>query len=323
MNVLKEYLHWIKTWKSLPVTDWIRAGIAYRKREYEQAAKLYESGLQGREDHLAGHCARLDLAHCYFRLRRFSDCELMLLECIERRKDSRLARLRLVRLYLWLGRFRCARKAIDDMDPAVVQTNVEMKRLHLYILSQSSDRSAYEAVLSEHLRSISQRGAFETVALLIQSARLNMFAEQGVFSDSVEHLLSAEDLGAEGFLLIAEFYLEQRKVFSARRVLHMALRYGIQHPHIQALLAETYLQSGTLYNAVFSVQLALDAVQRTDWSALKPMKILAEAYLHSGDQLAALAVARKAAALSERCNDRQPGIAEFIAELSENGPLLA
>ena len=60
------------------------------------------------------------------------------------------------------------------------------------------------------------------------------------------------------------------------------------------MLAETYLRSGTMYNAAFGKQLATQACIATNWLSPREMHVLAEAYYHTGDKLAALLTASKA-----------------------------
>ncbi|NDC38365.1 MAG: hypothetical protein EBZ48_09980, partial [Proteobacteria bacterium] len=88
--------------------------------------------------------------------------------------------------------------------------------------------------------------------------------------------------------------LTEGEVMPARRLLRRALVKLPENPQILSLLAQSYLQSGALYNAEYARQLATEACQRSEWSSPRELHILAEAFYHIGDKASALIIASKA-----------------------------
>ena len=66
---------WWKTWKTIPILEWVQAAALFRSGEYRLAEKFYRKGLKRHPNHIAHHCARLDLAYCLFKLGRLAEAE--------------------------------------------------------------------------------------------------------------------------------------------------------------------------------------------------------------------------------------------------------
>jgi predicted Zn-dependent protease len=111
---------------------------------------------------------------------------------------------------------------------------------------------------------------------------------------TIERLASESPALFEAVLSHSEILLRDGKVLHARRHLRRALAVAPGHPRLLSLLAESYLKSGTLYNSSYARQLATEACVASQWLSPREMHILAEAYYHSDDKLAALLIASKA-----------------------------
>ncbi len=256
------------------------------------AIPYYERGLKSYKNHPASHCARLDLAQCLFTEGRFMDAEQHLKAVATKIPSSREAQLRLARLQLWSGRSLDAawtlRRALRTLknDPKILG-------LFLYaVLDNEGPRFLLDEGL-ELVKRLPERGnnvLLEAVLAKIEYDKQKSLPARNAFLVFLEN----EDIPAEVYIMVAEMYIRTRETFRARDILREALEKNPEHPRILSLLAETYLKSGTVYNASYARQLAEKACQKASWLSPREMHVLAEAYYHLDDKISALIVASKA-----------------------------
>ncbi|MBX7144153.1 MAG: tetratricopeptide repeat protein [Oligoflexia bacterium] len=295
---------WWKTWRTLPVFAWVKAAAMYRQGKFVDAERLYRKGLRTSHSHPAQYCARLDLSYCLFRMGKLEAAEEELQKVVAMLPNSREAQLRLARLQLWRGESLQAawtmRRALRNLAP-----DVEMASL---FLGAAIDARAPKYLLEEALRTLQsvQTDDDSDVRAKAFVARAQMIMRR---PGTPEHQLARTQLaqvasrpGApfECVIAFGEVLIEEGKVALARRLLRRALHASSEYPRLLSLLAETYLRSGTFYNADYARQLATTACQKTSWTSPREMHILAEAFYHCGDKISALVVASRAKELGSK-----------------------
>lgn len=297
-------LKWWRTWRTLPVFAWVKAASLYRKGKFEDAAQLYRKGLRRAQNHPAHYCARLDLAYCLFRLGKLEAAEEELQKVVSLVPNSREAQLRLARLQLWRGESLQAawtmRRALRNIAP-----DAEIACL---FLGSAIDARAPRYLLEEALRALqsAQTGDESDVRANAFIARAQMILrkvgtpEYQLARTQLAQIASRPGAPFESVIAFGEVLIEEGKVALARRLLRRALHSSSEYPRLLSLLAETYLRSGTFYNADYARQLATTACQKTSWTSPREMHILAEAFYHCGDKISALVVASKAKELGSR-----------------------
>jgi predicted Zn-dependent protease len=287
------YAKWCITWRSWPVPAWVRAAGLYRSGSYEEAARHYLEGLQKHPQHRAQLCARMDLAYCMFKLGKFEQAEDMLRAVLAESPFNREASIRLAQVQLWTGFALEAawtmRRALRSLPP-----DPELVGLFLTAVIESEAPSFLfdEAIAAS--KSIRDLGS-DSPKLEIARARLMLRrGDRETGRARLVALVSQPKTCLEAILAFAEVLLEENAVEQCRRHLQRALRAAPNHPRVLSMLAQTYLKSGENYNALFALQLATSSCQSTKWTNPRDMHILAEAYQHLGDKMAALLMASKA-----------------------------
>lgn len=287
------YYRWWKTWKSLPVFTWVRASAMYRAGRYDLAIQQYKRGLESSPEHPARHSARLDLAYCLFKTRKFNEALEVLRTIITEAPQMRDAYLRMARIQTWMGHSLDAawtiRRALQRMD-----ADAELVALFLINVVEH-DGTAY--LLQEAYKYADQLDNTTKDHPLLRTA----FAKALIYGtdkqQGKEQLLrvcAQVNCPCEALILHAEFLLEEGSIADARHELKKALALIPDHPRVLSLLAESYLSSGPFYNADYAKQLATSACQNSQWFSPRELHILAESYFHTGDKISALVIASKA-----------------------------
>lgn len=286
-------LKWWRTWGTLPVFSWVRAASSYRRGDFQKAETLYLSGLKRHKGHPAEAYARLDLAYCLFKNGKIEQAERELRLVISSVNNPREALLRLARLQLWSGRPLEAawtvRRMLRDFQPdadmvEVLSLSVIENRGPVYL-----HREAMEA-----LKKLDEAQKQETRIRAVR-AGLNLCKNPCEEAQmELEELAASGQADFETLTILSELLLKAGKVAHARMYLKRALAREASHPRVLGLLAETYLSEGSLFNALFAVQLATAACQNSQWLSVRAMHVLALAYRSSGDSQTALIMAEKA-----------------------------
>ena len=287
------YISWVKTWKTLPVMSWVKANNCYKEKRYDLARHYYKIGLDRHPTHVASYAARLDLAYCYFKLRKFDEAQEQLRTLINAMPNFREAHVRLARIQSWMGHSLDAawtlRRAIQQFKP-----DKELVSLFLYNITEHESTSylIHEAVkYAEELREE------KTPNLFLDTAFAKLDLHRGNKEAAKEKLLqicAQVQRPFEALMLLAEVFLIDNEVEKSRSELKHLMKKVSDHPRVLSLLAETYLKSGDSYNAEYANQLATSACQNSQWSSPRELHILAESFYHQGDKISALVLASKA-----------------------------
>jgi predicted Zn-dependent protease len=292
-SILKVFKQWWKTWGTLPVYSWVKAAALYRLGQYSTAKKYYEKGLKSNPSHPASNCARIDLAYCLFKLGKFEESERYLRNVTTNDPENREAYERLGKLHLWTGNYVEAawnyRRGLqyfpEDLD---FTFNFLFSVLGNggpgYLLQEA--KKSIEIIpnkKSEHIK-------YQLAVTLLTWYK----GQKEEAENKLKELVTLESVPIEALISYAEILLEQGKITHARRYLRIALSKSSNHPRVLTLLADSYLQPGPFYNAVYARQLASTAAQNTAWLSPFAMHTLADAYYHEGDKMSALIMASKA-----------------------------
>lgn len=293
LTPLKVWTQWWRTWGTLPVRSWIRAANLYRQGNYYEAEQLYRIGLEKHEKHPARVSALLDLSYCLFKQRKIAEAEKELRVVVASFPDHREAYIRLARIQLWVGRSADAsftlRRGAErfDADP-------EISALLLFALI---DHRASRHLIGEATQ-LAKR-AIEKVPghklLRVAQARCLFHTGERDRGRTLAQGLALEEPALfEAVVAYAEILLEEKKIDEGMLHLRRALHVSPAHPRVLSLMARAYLAESEHYNPDFCQQLATAACQSSAWSSPRDMQVLAEAYLRTGDRLAALITASKA-----------------------------
>lgn len=292
---------WWTTWRTLPVISWVKAANLYRAGNFNEAEIHYARGLKRYAHHPAQFCARLDYAYCLFKSKKFDEAEKQLRTVISGLPKIAEGYLRLARLQLWTGHSLdaawTARRGIAE-----VGALPELAALFLYSVVENGGPQymlrealkAAEDVEAEHDHAPLKK----LIAARARQAYVDSKSE-GALKD-LRDIAEEKDAPFEAILMYAETLLDMERVAEARQELRRALGAAPEHPRVLSLLAETYLRSGIFYEPNYAQQLAAAACQCTNWQSPREMHILAEAYYHSGDKIAALVTASKAKQVGSR-----------------------
>jgi predicted Zn-dependent protease len=290
------YIKWWKTWKSLPVRQWLKASVAYRQGSYELAADLYQKGLIANPNHRAESSAKLDLSYCLFQLGKIDESQQILKNLIYKKEISKMAYRRLIKQQILLGNYIeaawSARRALQEFKGdayfesyfifAVVENPVPSHLLQeLKDLCGSNSSSEYESALR-----MTGQAVYE-LALGKKERASKIFAQ----------VLLKPHSPFEAYLYYGQMLLKENEIMHARKYLRIAMQIQPNSPKVLALFAETYLKPGIFYRPEFAAQLAISAAQKSFWQNPWILEALATAYHASGDKMSALVIASKAQAI--------------------------
>ncbi len=311
---------WISAWKSAPVASWIKASALYEAGDFTHAIGLYKRGLEKYPHNPARINAMLDLSHCLFRVRKFSESEMYLKQIVAEAPDLREGYIRLARLQLWLG---YGLDAIATTRVAVLRFGADPELATIFI-NASLDCGGTREHLAEAREIVGQfhcdGGGFPRFE--VATVRLAL-AETGAleFRDRLSQLASLDKGPFDAVLAFAEVLLSEGKINYARHHLRRALSIAPEHPTVLRLLARTYLQqTDVVFNPDYARQLATSACQSTGWLSIRDLVALAQSYIACGEQAEALLTALKAKELSARFAGAIPEAAR-IEELLQQGAL--
>jgi tetratricopeptide (TPR) repeat protein len=287
------YYRWWKTWKRFPVFSWVRASSLYRAGRYDLAIEQYQKGLKSNTDHPARQSARLDLAYCYFKVRRFKDALDILKTIINEDHLNRDAYLRTARIQSWMGHSLDAawtmRRALQRLEP-------DPELVALFLLNVvEHDGTAY--LVQEAFKYGEKLDPAYKDHPLLKTAYAKAQLYTGDRDQGRAQLLSIcsqVNAPCDAFVLNAEILVKEGNIAEARHELKKAMSIIPDHPRVLSLSAETYLTSGPFYNNDYAKQLATLACQSSQWCSPRDLHILAEAYFHCGDKISALVIASKA-----------------------------
>lgn len=289
----KTYFQWWKTWGRAPVVSWIKAASHYRAGRYDIAHNFYRKGISSHPQHPARHSARLDLAYCLFKMRKFDEAQEQLRLVITQMPETREAHLRLARIQMWIGH---SLDAAWTMRRALQKLPVSPEMVALFIINVV-DHEGMDYLLQEALGYVENLSAAQRDNLLLQSAFAKLDLKHGrkdAARDKLIGICSQTHCPFEAVLMLGEIFLEEGDLVQARNELKRAMGVAAEHPRVLSLFAETYLKSGSFYNPDYARQLAVSACQNSQWSSPRELHILAEAYFHTGDKISALVLASKA-----------------------------
>lgn len=303
----RNYVVWIRRWRSLPVPTWIEGAELYQKGDFQKAAALYKRGLASNPGSRAKINALLDLSHCLFRLQEFDEAEMYLRQATASFPDVREGYVRLVRLQLWLG---YSSEALWTMRQCIRRISVDPELVALFI-NAVVDSGAEEAAVQEARNLLDHvhcdAGGFP--GLEVARARLTLAQSHCLVSRGELSKLAALDRGPfDAVVAYAEVLVSEGKLAYARHHLHRALIVAPEHPKVLRLLALSYLHEGALFEPEYAVQLAVRACQVTGWRGIHELYILAQAYIAQDDKMAALMAATRAKTIASRLIGGHPGV---------------
>ncbi len=290
---LESYKVWIKTWRTLPVVSWVKAADLYRKSEFKRAAELYEIGLSKHPFHEAAYCARLDLAHCKFKLGLFSESKDLLKNLISQIPTLREAYLRLARVQMWIGENLEAawtmRRALRE-----IKADGEMVATFTLAVLEHGGAAYLFKECEETFASLSDEEKAHK-KLLVARARLEL--SRGDYQKGraqITAMVAGSDAPIEAVVAYGELLLKEGRIPMARLQLRRALAVLPNSPKLLTLMAELYLKNGQEFNPEFARQNATSACQSSGWLSPEALHVLAEAFKALDDRLSALATAVRA-----------------------------
>ncbi|MCB0320901.1 MAG: hypothetical protein KDD60_08235, partial [Bdellovibrionales bacterium] len=285
---------WVTTWRTWPVFDWINAAEYYRSGKYLDAERSYKQGLEKHPFHPARFCAAMDLTRCLIAQEKYEAADKYLRRLSAELPRSRRVHTALFDLQLRLG---LTLEAAWTLRRAAryIALDEELTGRYFYCVV---DNGGPSFLLDEVRKLVGGVKIAGKSTLLIRAAEVRHTLEtQGYVPKllkALETMADEESAGMEVVLLAAEALLRSGKIASARRVLRKGMKLDSSYPRVLSLFAETYLRAGPFYQPDYALQLASDACRKSAWKSPREMHVLAEAYFHLNDHLAALATAQRA-----------------------------
>lgn len=299
LNSLTLYLRWWKTWKTLPVRQWVKAAKFYRVGQFKEAETFYLEGLERFDKHPARFSARLDLAFCLFKNKKYDEARDQLERVIIAEPRIKESYLRLARLQLWLGHTVeatwTARRALQ-----ILQPDGELLGLFLYAALENHSTQQFITEGLEIYKELPQEDQFNPL-LQLALAKREITTNRTIRPWRPIHpMLSGELQSVEAMTYHGELLFKEGDIDQARHQLQRALSYRPDSPQILSLLAKIYLTEGEHHNVSFALQLAQNACQNSGWKNPKALHVLANCYAEQGDKMSALLIASKAKDVSSR-----------------------
>lgn len=296
---LKVYVKWWKTWRSLPVREWVKGATLYREGKFSAAEQWYGRGLARFPHHPAAHTARLDYAYCLFKSGKLNDAEEQLRRTISQNPTSREAHLRLARLQSWCG---CSLEAAWTVRRALQHVPADADLIATYLMAVVENGGPGYLVREASNMAAKLLTEPET-HLRLETALIHLALFRGRKSDSLQRLREISSQPKAPFdavVLLASQLLDQGNIANARHHMRRALSVAPNHPRVLSLLAMSYLKPGIFHNPHFAVQLATESCKSTQWRSPRDMHVLAEAYRANDDKMAALLIASRAKEVGSR-----------------------
>jgi tetratricopeptide (TPR) repeat protein len=311
----KVVYRWWKLWGTLPVMSWVKGASLYRSGRFEEAVSLYRKGLKEIKQHPARNSARIDLAYCLFKSKRFEEAEHELRSVIKSSPKFKDAYLRLAHLKLWVGHTFEAAMALKNALQHF-SSDVEIVSLYLICVLDNVNTSSMLEEALEYFRALTPQssssfhytykkddGKNVVPTEKQHKSKLYDVAKGMLIYSSGEKLRGLEILDSlcedenphfEALLYFSECLIHENRITLARQYLKKALHIRPDYPYTLSLLAKTYLSESMVYNPEYALQLAITACQSSGWMSPRDMHMLAECYRVLGDKMTALLVANKA-----------------------------
>jgi len=288
-KVLSHIRKWLTTFGAFPVWDWTHAIELYKTGNYEQAAILYQHGLESHPHHPAKLAAQIDLAECLLKLNRLEDAETLLNDILNSSPKRTDIAVKLAHLYNLTG-FHTKEALIWQK---IVEKNPEPDYIASFVLSVLNMQGS-QALLENAVCYLSALNLKKLNAVRIEVARaiLTIKKNNKEGLETLKQLAEIPNAPLETFTWLAKILLENNETSKAREYLHNVI--ASNHPEVYNLLAQSYLVKGAEFNPEFASQLALKACQTSNW--LNPLHAytLAQALHLMGDNMAALLAISKA-----------------------------
>jgi len=287
------YKTWIKTWRTMPIRPWIKAAELYRQGKFAKAAELYKKGLDKHPLHEAAYCARLDLAHCLFKLGRFSESKELHRNIITQIPTLKEAYVRLARVQMWVGENL---EAAWTMRRALRELNHDGEMVGIFTLA-ILDHGGASYLFKEAEEAIRNLPEAERLHRKMETASARLELSRGDYQKgrtALGALVTGAEAHFDAVVAYGEVLLKEGRLPLARQQFRRALLVNPNHPRVLTLLAETYLKSGPMNSPEFAKQLATSACQNSGWMSPEALHVLAEAYKALDDNLSALATAVRA-----------------------------
>lgn len=293
LDCISNYIEWCKTWKSLPVISWVRAAEFYKRGNFESAAILYKKGIKAHPFHDASYCARLDIAHCYFKLSQFEKAKEELKLVINLIPELKEAYVRLARIQMWVGENM---EAVWTMRKAIRNLDIDAEIVTIF-LTAALEHGGPGYLLDEAKDSLKKLSEEEKQheKLAVALARLDIYrGDYQKGRSRLSTLATGGNAPFEAVVAYSEVLLKEGRISIARQQLRRALQVAPNHPRVLSLFAGSYLKSGPYYNADYAKQLATSACQHSGWLSAEALHVLAETYKALDDRITALATAIRA-----------------------------
>lgn len=288
-------LKWIARWRSRPVSAWLIASRLYNQGRYREALRHFSDGLKEHPKHPASQEIRLNYSYALFVGGRVVEAIDQLQEAVRINPTYLDAVLKLAHLQSWIGRDS---DVVNTVSRGIAQIGASKQLLAMLAISSLRlrvDNGFVEKVLSRAQSLETSDGERGEHLLSIAEAKYSLVNGQ-IYKGrkALVDLCEKESTSPEALMALSEFLLIEGKVVFARQQLRRALSLVPHQPLVLALLSETYLVEAAGYQPQFALQLALSAVQASNWSGPSALYALAKAYLFAEEPQAALLVLDKA-----------------------------
>lgn len=283
----KEFLRWIRLWKTRPVWPWVRAAENFKSKDFLQAAKLYRLGIERFPNHPAVNSAKLDLAYCLYRNNEYQSALEILQELLKGEENPKDVYLLAARIQMYTG---CALSASTTMHSCLLKFPGDIQTLSCYMhsaLYSCAGLEAQQLIRSELLRLKRELTLDDSRNLHLDTALAHFEIVRGEIRKGermLARVLATGEAPFEAVLLRGERLLERGRVLPAREQLTRAMNASPRDPRPVLLLARSYLRNGTEANPTWARQLAEVACKLSCWQNAECLNVLARAYEASNEK---------------------------------------
>ncbi len=277
----REFVRWVRLWKTRPVWSWVRAAEAFKNKEFVQAAKLYREGIEKFPEHPAVSSAKLDLAYCLYRSSEYQSALDVLQYLLGGTENPKDVYLLTARIQMYIG---CALSASNTMSSCLQKFPGDIQTLSCYMHS-----ALYSCASLEEQQSIQAELVRLKAGLCLDDKR-NLHLDTALAHFEIvrgdiragerllARVLATGEAPFEAVLLRGERLLERGRILPAREQLTRAMTASPRDPRPVLLLARSYLRNGTEANSAWARQLAEVACQLSCWQNAECLNVLARAY---------------------------------------------
>ena len=271
---------WWKTWRGVPVVDWMIGAHYFRQGNFRRARDYYLRGLEKHRGHKAYASARLDYAYCLYRLGDWLEAKDELLGVIYSGAKLKEAYRVLGEIEFLTGRPLSAARAYDrGLRCYPDDFSMAMSFCHAAIVAGGPQHLLRKARSRLELLKAKvglDDPRLDSINTAIAKYELS-YGDSAVGEMILARVMASGKCPSEANLLRGERFLEQGRVLHARRLLQRALEKLKNDPRAYAMLARTYLAPGQHAEPSWALQLARTACERSFWQNPEYLQIMVEA----------------------------------------------